>query len=95
MKPEALTFKKERADRWGRKKQGEIMLVHVCERCNKINFNRIAADDDATEILSVLKNSFSINETLKEKFKSLGLDIISEKMLDDVKEQLYGKDNSR
>lgn len=95
MKPEALTFKKERAGRWGRKKQGEIMLVHVCEKCNKINFNRIAADDDTKEILNVLKNTSSVDKILKEKFNSLGLDIISEKMLDDVKEQLYGKDNSR
>ena len=43
MKPVGLTFKRD----------GEIMLVHKCQKCGHISKNRIAGDDDVQEILKI------------------------------------------
>lgn len=53
MKPIDLTFKKD----------GEIMLVHRCQKCGYISKNRIAGDDDPQKILGV-KDSAEIREVL-------------------------------
>lgn len=43
MKPIGLAFKKS----------GELMLVHLCQRCGKESRNRIAGDDDPKIILTI------------------------------------------
>lgn len=43
MKPISLAFKKD----------GEIMIVHECQKCSLISKNRIAGDDDPKEILKI------------------------------------------
>ena len=43
MKPTGLTTKKD----------GEIMIVHKCEKCGKISNNRIAGDDNTDTILAL------------------------------------------
>jgi DNA-directed RNA polymerase subunit RPC12/RpoP len=43
MKPVGLTAKKD----------GEIMLVHRCEKCGKVSNNRIAGDDNTDAILAL------------------------------------------
>ncbi len=53
MEPVGLTFKDEGIDKYGKKRQGEIMLVHQCQKCGKENKNRIAGDDDAKAILAL------------------------------------------
>lgn len=35
--------------------RGELMLAHLCLDCGKVSLNRIAADDDAQEILNVFE----------------------------------------
>lgn len=59
MEPIGLSFKKECFDKYGRKKQGEIMLVHKCLKCKKISINRLAGDDEPAEILKILRKSSS------------------------------------
>jgi hypothetical protein len=40
------------------KKDGEIMIVHLCLNCGKTSKNRIAGDDNTHEIMNLLdKNS--------------------------------------
>lgn len=51
MEPVGLTFKEEGVDKYSKKRQGEIMIVHKCMNCGKINRNRIAGDDDSKTIL--------------------------------------------
>jgi hypothetical protein len=43
MKPVGLTTKKD----------GEIMIVHRCEKCGKVSNNRIAGDDNTDTILAL------------------------------------------
>jgi len=50
MKPIGLTTKKD----------GEIMIVHRCEKCGKISNNRIAGDDDTDKIIALLNPSSGI-----------------------------------
>lgn len=76
MKPLGLTSKKD----------GEIMLIHECEKCGKISANRIAGDDDAEEILKIFKNSLG-NKVVIEKKSGHKL-FIDE---DELKVQLFGK----
>ncbi len=54
MRPVALTLKATR------KKyapgRGELMLVHRCEECGRLSLNRIAADDDAEIVISLVEH---------------------------------------
>lgn len=55
MEPVSITFKDEGIDKYGKKKQGEGMIVHQCRVCGKESKNRIAGDDDAGAILAICK----------------------------------------
>jgi len=86
MKPIALTFKNEGLDKYGRKKQGEIMIVHRCDKCGKISLNRIAGDDDPKEILKILEQT---NTSLYDLPKNIA--VLTKKDKDEVKKQLLGE----
>ncbi|MEI6499004.1 MAG: RNHCP domain-containing protein [bacterium] len=60
MEPIALTFREEGVDKYGKKRQGEIMLVHRCIKCQKISLNRIAGDDDEDEIINIYNKSLGL-----------------------------------
>lgn len=62
MKPTDIAFKKEKKDKYGNKKQGEIMIVHKCERCKHISKNRIAGDDNNRKIMEICKNKENLEE---------------------------------
>lgn len=54
MEPIGLTFKKDEGiDKYGEKRQGEIMVVHKCQICGKVSKNRIAGDDNPEVILAI------------------------------------------
>jgi len=53
MEPIGLSFKDEGADKYGKKIQGEIMIVHKCQKCEKETKNRIAGDDDTGAIMGL------------------------------------------
>jgi hypothetical protein len=92
MKPIALTFKQEGKDKWGKLKQGELMIIHKCTSCGKISINRIAGDDNPYEILEVWENSQKsitdlVGQLQKEKIKMLTKEDKKE-----IISQLFGKD---
>jgi hypothetical protein len=93
MKPVGITFKQEGIDRYGKVKQGEIMIVHVCSNteCAKISINRIAGDDNPQEILSILKQSELLPDKLKKYIKDQGIILAKRKNETQVKIQLFGK----
>jgi DNA-directed RNA polymerase subunit RPC12/RpoP len=86
MQPVALTFKKE-----GGEKQGEIMLVHLCQSCGKININRIAADDEEKEIMYVFSSSQYLKPGLKEKLIANSITALAKEDQPQVLTQLFGK----
>lgn len=53
MKPASLAFKKD----------GEIMIIHKCQKCGSISKNRLAGDDNPEEILKI-EDSKEIREAL-------------------------------
>ena len=53
MEPVGLTFKDEGTDKYGKKRQGESVIIHQCAKCGKTNRNRIAGDDDPRAIMSI------------------------------------------
>lgn len=65
------------------KKDGEIMLVHLCEKCGKISTNRIAGDDDIKRIKKVFKN--------QDTQKIIGLKLVPFIDGNELKLQLHGK----
>jgi len=80
MHPVGVTFKKSRDGKWKKAKIGELMLMHICEKCGKVNLNRIAADDDPKEIMKLVKNK-SVSEEIKHNVKQqlYGKEIIIQK----------------
>jgi len=88
MEPIGLTSKHERVDKYGKQKQGEIMIVHVCTCCGKININRIAGDDDADKILSLLKKILDM--TTRTTIQQQGIHLLGESDKSLIKTQLFG-----
>ncbi|MGB9598338.1 MAG: RNHCP domain-containing protein [Minisyncoccales bacterium] len=87
MAPIGLTLKKEGKDRYGKIKEGEIMIIHRCLKCGKISINRIARDDDEKMILKIFKKSQK--EELKEKLKEINIDLLSDEKK--ILKRLLGK----
>lgn len=89
MEPIALTFKNEGIDKYGKKIQGEIMIVHKCSNpnCNKMSINRIAGDDDSDVILQIFNTSISNKIVLPDNIVAL-----NKSDEDEIKNQLFGFD---
>jgi len=91
MKPIGLTFKQEGVDKYGRSRQGEIMIVHECTACDEISINRIAADDSSEAILSTFQQSLELHQNKKAKLVQKGIQLISLEKKDVVMKQLFCK----
>jgi len=89
MEPIGLTFKHERIDKYGKQKQGELIIVHICTKCGKININRIAGDDDEKIILSLL-NQTDVSKEALASLKALKIDILGKQENSQVQKQLFG-----
>lgn len=93
MQPIGLTFKKEGTDKYGKERQGEIMLVHECNKCGKININRLAGDDEPKKIMKIFQNSKN-NKSLFSKLKTCNIVLLDEDNQAKIKEQLYGPESA-
>jgi hypothetical protein len=91
MKPIGLTFKKEGFDKYGKERQGELMLIHHCQKCGEISINRLAADDDAQMVLKVFKDSQKLEKEILEKIKSENIKLLNKENEKEVRIQLFGK----
>lgn len=92
MEPIGLTFKKEGIDKFsGLPRQGEIMIIHRCLRCEKISINRLAGDDEARAVLKIFEKGLKISDSLKEKLQETGIKALEKKDEKEVKVQLFGR----
>ncbi|PIV02018.1 hypothetical protein COS54_00105 [Candidatus Shapirobacteria bacterium CG03_land_8_20_14_0_80_39_12] len=91
MEPIGLTFKKETIDKYGKKIQGELMVVHLCSFCGKISTNRLASDDDTGVVLELFEKTINSSEEIKEKVAGEGIKLLDKKDEEEVKTQLFGK----
>lgn len=89
MEPIALAFKDEGIDKYGKKRQGEIMIVHQCVGCGTITKNRLAGDDDPQIVLGIFDKSF--HSDLLPHVKLEGTSLLTEKDRNEVKRQLFGQ----
>lgn len=92
MKPIGLTYKNEGVDKYGKIRQGEIMLIHICKICGKISINRIAGDDKEEVILKLLKES--VAGEIKKHLTKDKIKLLSEIDREEIEKQLYGQTNS-
>lgn len=84
-----LTYKNEGVDKYGKSRQGELMLIHNCLSCGKLSINRIAADDNTDLILSLLDSELPKDKA--EKLKTSGIQPLDTSDSDQVKTLLFGK----
>jgi hypothetical protein len=75
MLPVALTWKRS-LKKYARPADGELMLVHHCRDCGGLSINRIAADDDNTLILSLLRGSASLDRQVLGACAATGIDVL-------------------
>lgn len=59
---------------------GELMIVHQCIKCSKFSKNRIAGDDDPSQLLGLLSFTDSLSPWT----------LLSVDNVDEVKTQLFG-----
>jgi len=91
MKPIGLTFKNEGVDKYGRPRQGELMLIHECTGCGKISINRIAADDNEEMILKVFSESQKLEFRKRNQLEREGIELLQEEAREKILAQLFGK----
>lgn len=91
MAPIGLTFKKEAADKYGKPKQGELMVVHQCAICGEISINRLAGDDTAETVLEVFGKSLGLDREIRKDLAEKGIRILEKKDREEVERQLFGK----
>lgn len=90
MAPVALTFKQEGYDRYGERKQGELMIVHQCTGCNDYRINRIAGDDNPVIVEEVYRNSLSLEPETLRALESRGITPLTHEDEAEVMRQLNG-----
>ncbi len=91
MQPIGLTFKHEGVDKYGKVRQGEIMIVHECTGCEKFSINRIAADDSPDSIIKLFQESQKIDPNKRDQLEQRGIQMVPEEKKSVVLTQLYGK----
>jgi hypothetical protein len=85
-----LTFKREGTDKYGKIRQGEIMLIHECTGCGKISINRIAGDDKETAMSGIFEESKNLPSEKIQKLKEENIELLSEKDKEKINTQLFG-----
>ena len=90
MAPIGLTFKHNGYDKYGRRRGGDVMLVHACTGCNTVNINRIAGDDSCHEILAVFDRSFSLSREQREMIETAGIGLLQPHDAEPLHRALFG-----
>ncbi len=94
MKPIALTFKGESRDKYAEmsgssaNRLGELMLVHECVMDDQIRINRIAADDNPSALMAILRDSIALPALTKELLIVEGIKIATPDMHNVVRTML-------
>lgn len=75
MHPIGLTFKQSHKKYTG---QSELMLVHECDCCGKFSINRIARDDEVSELRAVLQQSLLMDEATQQELREQNIHLLNE-----------------
>ena len=91
MEPIGLTFKKEGFDKYGKPRQGELMVIHQCQDCGEISINRLAADDNPQVVLKIFEDSQKLTKELLIKIKAENIKLLTNKDKEEIQTQLFGR----
>lgn len=91
MEPVGLTFKQKGTDKYGRPRQGELMVVHRCLECGKYSINRVAADDDPKAILTLFEKSLGLPAEIRVELTKQGIRLLDKNDKAEIRVQLFGK----
>lgn len=91
MEPVGLTFKHNGFDKYGKKRLGDIMLVHICTACGLVNLNRIASDDSSSEILDVFNRSLTMGREYQKLIRNSGVRLLQSQDFEQLHRALFGK----
>lgn len=86
MQPIGITFKQE-----GYRRQGEIMLIHLCTLCSKISINRIAGDDISEEIMTTFNYPHELSHNMKKRLAHENIYVLVKSDRQELCNQLFGK----
>ena len=89
MRPVGLTLKRT-SKKYAGRRDGELMLVHLCEDCGKLSINRIAADDDGSTILAILEASTRLDTDMTNRLAQDGITPLGADQIDLVQQCLFG-----
>jgi len=85
-----LTFKKVNK-RYPGEAQGELMLIHRCTGCGKININRVAGDDNPELLYGLSKSSLELSEIQLAELFSLGIQPLDSLGFNSAYAQIFGR----
>lgn len=85
MQPVGLTYKQTGADTYG-----EIMLIHICSSCQKVNINRVARDDPDHLIEMVFAFGLSLSKDMRQTIELEDIYILDQHDAPQLRAQLYG-----
>lgn len=80
MRPVGLSFKSNE----------EICLVHVCDKCQKVNKNRIAGDDNEQMLLKIFTDSLNLDQSTKDLMLNQNIQLLSAEDESKLTKQLFG-----
>ena len=67
------------------------MLVHECTECQTLSINRIAADDDPENILTIFQDSVLYGDPTRQSCEKQGIVILDSEATEMIYKQLYGQ----
>lgn len=75
------------------KGKGELCLVHICKKCNKVSYNRIASDDNEMMLLEILAKEPTLDNLTKDLLHKNDVNILTELDENYVRKSLFGNTN--
>jgi hypothetical protein len=85
-----LTFKKV-GKRYPGEGQGELMIIHRCTGCGKIDINRIAADDNPEALYALGKSCVELPVLFLNNLSAMGIRALDASGFDAAYAQIYGR----
>lgn len=89
MQPVGLTTKQS-PNKYARDRDGEIMIIHQCIRCEKLVINRIAADDSPNDLLALFERSCEASALFLADLTSTGIVLLTDHDRELVQRRLFG-----
>ena len=90
MKPIALGLKDIRQNPFTDNISAEIMLIHICLGCGTVKANRIAGDDSIYMLVSIYRQSFTMDRQVRTNIINSGITMAESKDSSTVYTSLLG-----